>query len=153
MKDGQIVQKAAPRAIYDLPNCKFVADFVGTTNFIDGRVRDCHDEDGNVLIESALGTIAVANAVSCRPGDAAVISVRPENVMVHETLDGVSARNVYTGTVAAKVFLGETLDFQIRVGEQIVLARVHPSHKTPVGETIHFSIDPGSCIALSSQKD
>ncbi|SAK80546.1 sugar ABC transporter protein [Caballeronia glebae] len=152
MKDGQIVQKAAPRAIYDLPNSRFVADFVGTTNFIDGRVRDCEGDEGNVLIESSIGPIAVANAVSCRPGDEVAISVRPENVMVHESLDGVGARNVYTGTVAAKVFLGETLDFQIRVGEQIVLARVHPSHKTPVGETIHFSIDPASCIALASQK-
>ena len=124
---------------------------MGTTNFIEGRVRDCTDEAGHVPIESSIGPIAVANAVSCRPGDEVVMSVRPENVMVHESLDGVNARNVYIGIVAAKVFFCETLDFQIRIGEQIVLARVHPSHKTPVGETIHFSIDPASCIALASK--
>jgi iron(III) transport system ATP-binding protein len=37
------------------------------------------------------------------------------------------------------------------IGGEIVLARVHPSHKTPVRGTIRFSIDPASCIALASQ--
>jgi iron(III) transport system ATP-binding protein len=153
MKEGQIVQKAAPRDIYDLPNSRFVADFVGSTNFIDGTVRHCEDDSGNIVIDSAIGTVAVANAVECRDGEEVVISLRPENVLVHETREAAQGqRNVFEGTVHAKVFLGETLDFQISINDQIVLARVHPSHKTPVGQPIWFSVDPASCIALRSER-
>ncbi|KAA1014477.1 ABC transporter ATP-binding protein [Paraburkholderia panacisoli] len=153
MKDGQIVQKAAPRDIYDLPNSRFVADFVGSTNFIDGTVRHCEADSGNIIVDSAIGTIAVANATACREGDEISISLRPENVMVHETREAAQGqRNVFEGTVFAKVFLGETLDFQISVNGQTVLARVHPSHKTPVGQPIWFSVDPACCIALRSEK-
>jgi iron(III) transport system ATP-binding protein len=71
--------------------------------------------------------------------------------MVHETREAAGSHNVFEGTVFTKVFLGETLDFQIKVNEQVVLARVHPAHKTPVGGTIFFSVDPASCIALRSE--
>jgi iron(III) transport system ATP-binding protein len=153
MKDGQIVQKATPRDIYDLPNSRFVADFVGSTNFIDGTVRHCEADSGNIIVDSAIGTIAVANATACREGDEIAISLRPENVMVHETREAAQGQlNVFEGTVFAKVFLGETLDFQISVKGQIVLARVHPSHKTPVGQPIWFSVDPACCIALRSER-
>lgn len=151
MREGRIVQKAAPREIYDLPNSKFVADFVGTTNFIEGTVRSCDGPEGHLIVDSAIGAVAVANAFSCRVGDKVTISMRPENLMVHETREAAGSHNVFEGAVFTKVFLGETLDFQIKVNEQVVLARVHPAHKTPVGSTIFFSVDPTSCIALRSE--
>lgn len=151
MREGQIVQKAPPREIYDLPNSKFVADFVGTTNFIDGTVLSSDEMDGYVRVDSAIGLIAVANAGGCGVGDKVTVSMRPENLVVHETRPAGVGHNVFEGTVFTKVFLGETLDFQIKLGEQIVLARVHPAHKTLVGEPIFFSVDPASCIALRTE--
>jgi iron(III) transport system ATP-binding protein len=151
MREGRIVQKATPREIYDLPNSKFVADFVGTTNFIEGIVLSCDGPHGHLVVDSAIGSVAVANAFACRVGDKVTISMRPENIMVHETREVAGTDNVFEGEVFTKVFLGETLDFQIQVGEQLILARVHPSHKTPVGGTIFFSVDPASCIALRSE--
>jgi iron(III) transport system ATP-binding protein len=150
MREGRIVQKAPPREIYDLPNSKFVADFVGTTNFIEGSVRSCDGPNGHLIVDSAIGVVTVANSISCGVGDKVTLSMRPENLMVYETREAAGSSNVFEGKVFTKVFLGETLDFQIKVNEQVVLARVHPTHKTPVGGTIFFSVDPASCIALRS---
>ena len=122
MKLEQIVQKAPPREIYDLPNSKFVADFVGTTNFIDGTVLSSDERDGYLRVDSAIGLIAVANAAGCGVGDKVTVSMRPENLVVHETRPAGVGHNVFEGTVYSKVFLGETLDLQIKVGEQILLA-------------------------------
>jgi len=147
MREGRIVQKAPPREIYDLPNSRFVADFVGNTNFIEGTVRG-HEPDGHLIVDSPIGAVTVANPVACAVGDKVTLSMRPENLMVYETREAAGAANVFEGKVFTKVFLGETLDFQIKVNEQVVLARVHPAHKTPVGGTIFFSVDPQRCIAL-----
>ena len=51
----------------------------------------------------------------------------------------------------AKIFLGEVLDFQVQVNEKVILARVHPSQKTPVGAPIHIVLDPSDCIVLKNQ--
>jgi iron(III) transport system ATP-binding protein len=55
------------------------------------------------------------------------------------------------GTVFAKIFLGEVLDFQVQVNEKVMLARVHPSQKTPVGAPIHIVVDPSNFIVLKHQ--
>ena len=68
-----------------------------------------------------------------------VISVRPEDIELSEQpparADGI---NVLGGTVAAKAFLGEYLDFQVKVGDSVLLARAHPSLRTPIGDPIHM---------------
>jgi iron(III) transport system ATP-binding protein len=152
MREGRIVQKAPPREIYDLPNSKFVADFVGTTNFIEGTVRGIDGPDAHLIVDSAIGLVTVANSTLCRVGDKVTLSMRPENLMVYETREAAGSSNVFEGKVFTKVFLGETLDFQIKINEQVLLARVHPTHRTPVGGTIFFSVDPTACIALRSDE-
>jgi len=80
---------------------------------------------------------------------AVVISVRPEDIELSEQApphsDGI---NVLSGTVAAKAFLGEYLDFQVQVGDNILLARAHPSLRTPVGDPIHMRMRAEKCVAI-----
>ena len=77
-----------------------------------------------------------------------VISVRPENVHLSETPHGSGAQNVHTGIVYQKVFLGECVDFQIKIGETLLLARAHSSIRTPVGDSIHISMNPDECVVV-----
>ena len=58
--------------------------------------------------------------------------------------------NVITGTVYAKAFFGEYLDFQVKVGESVLLARAHPSLRTPIGGPIHMRMRAEKCIAIPS---
>jgi len=72
--------------------------------------------------------------------------VRPEDV--HMSAERAAGPNALEGTVDAKIFLGECLEFQIKVGDKMLLARVHPSFSPPVGTHVHLQIDPEKCIAI-----
>jgi len=91
--------------------------------------------------------LAVACAVDAlEQGMKVVISVRPEDIRLSETRP--SGDNVLEGTVHTKVFLGESVDFEVRINERSVLSRAHPSLGTRVGHPIHLSLDPEKCVAL-----
>ena len=50
--------------------------------------------------------------------------------------------------VNAKVFLGEAMDFQIKVGNRTLLSRTHPSIRTPIGEKVWARIEPNKSVAM-----
>ena len=76
-----------------------------------------------------------------------MLSVRPEDIHLSETRpEGDS--NIWQGMVDQKVFLGETADFQVAIGERRLQSRVHPSLRTRVGEPIYVRIEPEKCVAL-----
>ena len=147
MNEGRIVQIGTPRDIYERPRNQFVADFVGASNFIDATVREALAQPGGYGVISPLGKLEVSSVGSLAPGDKAVIAIRPEDVVLSEQALS-SGRNACKGRVEAKVFLGECVDFQIRIGETLLLARAHPTMRTPVGDAIHVSMDPEKCIAI-----
>jgi iron(III) transport system ATP-binding protein len=79
-----------------------------------------------------------------------VVSVRPEDVELSETAPARDEDdNLYRGVVNAKVFLGDYLDFQVKVGESVLLARVHPSLRTPTGDPIHVRMRAEKCVAIA----
>jgi iron(III) transport system ATP-binding protein len=151
MKDGQIVQKAAPREIYEHPNSKFVADFVGHTNFIDGIVIENNHATNRIIVDSEIGPISVTYRDDCSVASSVSLSVRPEHILISEQRPPGTNTNVFEGVVYSKLFLGEVLDFQIEVRGKILKARVHPSVTTPVGGKVYFTTDPERCVALEGK--
>ena len=147
MNAGRIQQIGSPRDIYERPQSKFVADFVGTTNFVDGKVRSREAQDGYYVIDTELGPLRSYSVGVVHPGDEVILSIRPEDVRLSETPIEQGA-NVLTGVVSQKVFLGESLDWQVKVGARTVLSRTHPTIYTHVGETLWASIDAAKCIAM-----
>ncbi len=148
MKDGRIIQVGAPRDVYERPSDRFVADFVGTTNFLNASVVES-DGEGRCRVDTPLGALK-ARCVE-RLGDkaAVVVSIRPEDVELSESApEGADADNVCVGTVEAKAFLGDHLDFQVKVSDFVLLARVHPSLRTPVGERIYVRMPMDKCLAV-----
>ncbi len=151
MQDGRVVQVGSPRDIYERPATRFVADFVGSTNFIAGSaMADGRDE--RARISTPLGDVTVRCSEAPRRDDTVVVSVRPEDVELFEQEpERRDFDNVFQGVVAAKVFLGDRLDFQVRVGDSLVLARVHPSCRTPVGDNVYLRVSAEKCIAIRSE--
>ena len=149
MNEGRVVQIGSPRDIYERPKNRFVADFVGTTNFLDGTVLSAHNGNGRCQVSTRLGAIDVQCGEALASNAPVVISVRPEDIELSEQpparTDGV---NVLSGTVAAKAFQGEFQDFQVKVGDNILLARAHPSLQTPLGGPIHMRMKAEKCVAV-----
>ena len=72
---------------------------------------------------------------------------RPEDV---ELSPGKPQRadNVWEGVVDQKVFLGEVVDLQVKLGERTLISRQHPSLRSRVGDPIFIQLDPEKCVAL-----
>jgi iron(III) transport system ATP-binding protein len=152
MNQGRIVQIGTPRDIYERPSDRFVADFVGTTNFLDA-VALASGAEGGCRVRAALGDLNVQCVERLTANDAVVVSVRPEDVELseqpHPHTDG---DNFCAGTVLAKAFLGDCLDFQVKIGDFVLLARVHPSLRTPVGDRVNVRMRAEKCIAVPNRR-
>jgi iron(III) transport system ATP-binding protein len=147
MNRGRIQQTGNPREIYERPGNQFVADFIGTTNFLRASVTAADGLDGFYRVSSEIGELKVRAVDSLAAGTKVVISVRPEDIHLSEN-QPPTGDNVLEGTVDTKVFLGESVDFQVKVKERNLLARAHPSLGTRVGHPIYLSLNPEKCVAL-----
>jgi iron(III) transport system ATP-binding protein len=148
MNDGFIVQVGTPRQIYEQPANQFVADFVGQTNFVGGTVTAL-DGAGHCRVKTALGELEVHAADGVVADSAVVVSVRPEDVELSEQeIRPEAGDNVIRATVYAKDFLGEYLDFHVKVGDVVLQARAHPSLRTPTGDPIFVRMRAEKCVAI-----
>jgi iron(III) transport system ATP-binding protein len=148
MNEGRIQQTASPRAIYERPANAFVADFVGSTNFLDGSVLGPDGGEGRYRVRTEIGDLSVLGTEVLNADDKVLLSVRPEDVELSESKP--EGGNVREAVVDQKVFLGECVDFQVKLGARVLLSRRHPSLRTPVGNPIFVHLDPDKCVALKA---
>jgi iron(III) transport system ATP-binding protein len=150
MSDGFIKQVGTPRQIYETPNSQFVADFVGTTNFIGGTVTAL-ESGGRCLVSSPMGEIKAHAAEGVVKNSTVIVSVRPEDVELSEQAPAAAdGETIIRATVHHKDFLGEYLDFQVKVGDVVLQSRAHPSLRTPTGDPIYVRMKADKCVAIPS---
>jgi iron(III) transport system ATP-binding protein len=78
--------------------------------------------------------------------------VRPEDVELSEQAPAAAdGETIIRATVHHKDFLGEYLDFQVKVADAVLQARAHPSLHTPVGNPIWLRIKAEKCIAIAAR--
>ena len=147
MHEGRIQQIGSPHDIYRRPANQFVADFVGTTNFIEGSAE--HSSPAGWFVRAEIGAVHI---VGPEPppsaGATVVLSVRPEDVAVAEVRP--EAPNVWPGTVDQQVFLGDAIDVRIAIGNRTLLSRQHPTFRAQVGDAVFVRLDPEKCVVLRS---
>jgi spermidine/putrescine transport system ATP-binding protein len=123
MHEGRIVQEGEPREIYEHPASRFVADFIGLTNFLDGEVVE--EQDDRVLVRTK-GALAVwcTSRVATRKGSAVTVAVRPEKIEIYPG-QRPELMNCWRGLVLAGTFLGEQTEYRIRLdeGPEVVVRR------------------------------
>jgi iron(III) transport system ATP-binding protein len=100
-------------------------------------------------VGSAMGPLRAQASQGVAKDIAVTVSVRPEDVELSEQQpQSADGDNVCKAVVTAKDFLGEHLDFQVKVGDVVLLARAHPSLRTPVGESIYLRMKAEKCVAI-----
>jgi len=135
MHQGQIVQIGTPQEIYEYPNTKHVADFVGSVNLFEGRLIE--DEPDHILIDSpeAGGRIYVDHGISSAPGAKVWAALRPEKIQLVKG-DRGEPYNCIKGTVKGIAYMGNlsvylvaldsgkevkvTMPNQVRAAEQMI---------------------------------
>jgi putrescine transport system ATP-binding protein len=109
---GEILQVAAPTEVYEYPNSRFVADFIGSVNLFDGKLID--DEPDHVRIECAdlKHPFYVDHGISASPEAQVSVALRPEKISLSREepppVDGLNpGENTATGVVTDVAYLGE----------------------------------------------
>jgi iron(III) transport system ATP-binding protein len=150
MNEGEIVQIGSPRAIYERPRTKFVAEFIGTSNFIDGEVLGRDGREGYWRVRCPFGDWIAQSDAPLKEGATVSLSIRPENVELRENpYELGDPTNSCSAIVDQKIFLGDFIDFQVKLGESILFSRAHPNLRAPEGGTVHVRVAPDKCVVLS----
>ncbi|MDQ0419567.1 spermidine/putrescine ABC transporter ATP-binding subunit [Peteryoungia aggregata LMG 23059] len=130
LKDGQLLQCGSPEEVYERPADRFVANFIGVMNFIDGVVAS----------DGSFNAVGLNLAVSTEIHGIATLAVRPENIRVTTAGAGIEGRVVdmaYHG-------LDRVLHVRIAASETPLQVRVPANAAVPhtAGDTIYIAIDP-----------
>ena len=114
MDQGRLIQVATPPEIYEQPNSRWVADFIGDVNLIEGRVVETGAGTSTIMSQNA-GELRAAAATAARPGDTVWVAVRPEKVRIaHEPPAGARA-NCVAGQVWDIGYLGDVSIYKVRL--------------------------------------
>jgi iron(III) transport system ATP-binding protein len=146
MKHGRIVEIGTPKKIYFDSDHRFVADFIGRANLIDGKVTAV--EDSYTIIDSGIGTIACQKCPDLSPGNAVTLCIRPEFIKLVEGDIG-DGRNIFWGRVESLVFVGEAYEGEISITDTRLITRIQPTANVKEGDEIALSFDPDHCFVLS----
>jgi len=154
MNAGQIEQEGSPREIYEEPRTQFVADFIGTSNFLAGVVDLERCDVGRCDIETRHGRIlGVPNTFDGKQGQRVTASIRPEHVSVTDVLEQNASNRFAIGRIAGRAYLGESLEYQVAVrnpaGEEMVLkARTNSKTSFGTGDEVAVNLDSDACAVL-----
>jgi iron(III) transport system ATP-binding protein len=143
MRAGRIVEIGTPQKIYFNADTQFVADFIGRANLIKARVRV--QEPDRTVVECALGTIACKHR-ECPVGADVTLCIRPEFIRVES--GAATGDNSVNGRIDSLVFVGEAFESEIRVANEMLVARVAPDAGYKVGDAVSFKLDPAECMLV-----
>jgi spermidine/putrescine transport system ATP-binding protein len=116
MDAGRVLQVGSPAEVYERPTTRFVASFIGETNFFSGRVLECQQEV--LCAQSPHAVLQVCADPKARPntGDVVTIAVRPEKISLsHTPLPG--HYNCLTGVVEEAIYLGADTQYAVRLSD------------------------------------
>jgi len=131
MRAGRVEQVASPVDIYERPATRFVAGFVGETNFIEGRIA----RDGRARFVASFGSLACVDC-DLPDGARATLSLRPERIGVSRDGDGVP------GVVEDFVFRGENTLLRVRLSSEVVLRALAHETRFAIGDAVRLAIAP-----------
>jgi iron(III) transport system ATP-binding protein len=146
MSEGNIEQIGPPRAIYNNPRSHFVADFIGMSNFLTGKVDERIGDD-QYLVSAPQGSVVVETGASIAVGEPVIVSIRPEHLKLEEGTDAAPGPGVWRGEVLTRAFLGDAVDHQVTIGGAEFRVRCHPSLSVPPGSAVTVRV-PGEWCAV-----
>jgi len=145
MNAGRIEQVGTPNEIYERPESRFVADFIGLSDFIQAQVTAVDSEGGTALLAAGGLEIRVPAAREMEMGQNLLLFTRPNDVELlpasHE--DGI---NVFSGVVDKMTYLGDRNDYRVMIGDGLAL-RVQTDGKTRYneGERVRLHLPVALC--------
>ena len=144
---GRLAQIGTSDELYDQPRTRFVADFIGKTNLIDGVATDTHTvTHGALTLRVGAGDLV--------PGAPVTVSIRPHQIDLGPVGAVAPALNIMRATVQRVSFLGDALDYLMKVdGTDVVLRVTAPvTIRLRQGEAVGLRIPPAVCVVVADPR-
>jgi iron(III) transport system ATP-binding protein len=150
MDSGNVVQIGNAQEIYKQPANRFVADFIGTMNFMAGEIVQIMQDTDEAYVRTVFSEkmlCKTAGSPVTISGEKVFASIRPEDVEVF-TEPPQAKENVFKGTIAHKAYLGNFLFFFVSVNDTMI--RVQVPHHLPQeeGQELYLFLNPQKCMVL-----
>jgi len=155
MSLGKALQIGHPEEIYEQPNCRFVADFIGDTNFIEGQVAGSEENLAIVTLTNG----ATVRAMAAEPvvaGAKVSVTVRPEKIELRKASSTVAnaGENVLPGRVVRIVYIGTDTHYDVDLGGIDIRVREQNSYSgssrlAAEGESVVVAFDPSVARVLA----
>jgi len=122
MNKGILQQVATPLDLYEFPNSRFVADFIGSVNMFEGTL-DIDEPDHAIIASKDIGPIYIDHGVTGATGATVWAAVRPEKIEMHKRTDAPAPKvddapegyNVIAGVIKHMVYLGSETNYEIEI--------------------------------------
>jgi ABC-type spermidine/putrescine transport systems, ATPase components len=140
MREGRIAQLGEPREIYEAPVSRYVAEFIGDVNILEGRVED--PAEGLIRIPDVETPVKASRALSAARGDAISVALRPEKLVIEKPEnDPPHDANALDGVVEDIAYLGDMSIYHVRLANGSI-ARVARANRTRLGRQSIVWEDP-----------
>jgi spermidine/putrescine ABC transporter ATP-binding subunit len=147
MNQGRIEQVGTPEEIYEDPRSKFVADFIGLSNFIEGVVST-FDDLGRAVIAREGGPLLIPASEGLAHRQRVLIFVRPNEIQLLSQNQG-GGENTFDGVVEKMTYLGDKIDYRVRLGGALELrVQTDGTVRFERGEQVRVHLPIERCRAI-----
>jgi ABC-type Fe3+/spermidine/putrescine transport system ATPase subunit len=152
---GKVCQIDQPKNLYERPANRFVADFIGINNMIDGVVAAGGAGSPNLRVKTAVGELSALPHARLQPGQPCVLCIRPENVGVAGG-PACPDSNLIRGRITFATYLGNCLRYDVEAAPGVIVkADVRdPWHaeELPVGAEVTIAFSASSTVAVGEEE-
>ncbi|MCP5514884.1 MAG: ABC transporter ATP-binding protein [Spirochaetales bacterium] len=138
LNKGIIMQQGSPTEVYSKPENKFVAGFMGTTNFIPGEISET--KGSRLLMTTEGGRKLLCSGPEAEKGKKCEAAVRPENILFCPS--GETGENIFPALVTRASYTGDMIDYEIEFDGIRLRARGSVKERAEAGDKINIKIDP-----------
>lgn len=149
MNAGRIEQCGTPSEIYNYPRTAFVADFVGSANLIEGRVRSDLSHGDAIVIETDDGVLLHGVTHGRSAGARATMSLRTVHLQL-STEPPATEQNIWPVTVNRSIFLGDMSEMHVQWGSRTLVVRHSALNRMEAGQKAFLHVDPRYCVLLEA---
>ncbi len=155
MNKGQIVQVGTPTEIYEFPNSRFVADFIGSGNIFEGRLVEDEPDHVRIRCEELDAPVFVSHGISAAPEAQVAVAIRPEKIGMSRDRPTVTD-NVAHGVVKEIAYMGDISVYLVRLdGGRMVRVTIpnaerHADERIVWDESVYLSWQPAAPVVLST---
>ena len=148
LDQGKIVQSGSPKEIYSNPKNKFVAGFIAVTSFINGRIDSFTEEKKKVIVKTDDGLVIHGYNNSFEIGKKVSVAMRMNVIkfIQDENKSDKNTVNIFKGKIIQSSYLGNIIDYKIKVGNWEVRTKSDAKYNFKVGEEVTFYLSPEDII-------